>query len=146
MLVEDAEIKARELGAKTVGRASKSWLGVPLIVSGEVIGAIIVQDLEQENRFNEDDLHLLVTLGSQVAISMRTAQLLDNARRQVERQRLVSEITAKIRSSNNMNTILETTTTELRKALGAASTRLELGAQPSPSESRPNGDTSKNDE
>jgi transcriptional regulator with GAF, ATPase, and Fis domain len=136
MLVEDAEQKARELGAKTVGRASKSWLGVPLIVAGEVIGAIIVQDLEQENRFTQDDLQLLVTLGSQVAISLRTAQLLDNARKQVERQRLVSEITAKIRSSNNMNTILETTTTELRKALGAASTRLELGTQPKPSGDR----------
>lgn len=138
MLVEDAEEKARQLGAKTVGRASKSWLGIPLIVAGEVIGAIIVQDLEQEHRFNDDDLRLLITLGSQVAISMRTAQLLENARKQVERQRLISEITTKIRSSNDMNTILETTTVELRKALGAARTRVELGVpskavQPAPS-------------
>jgi GAF domain-containing protein len=130
MLVENAEEKARELGAKTMGRASKSWLGVPLVVAGEVIGAIIVQDLEQEHRFDDDDLQLLATLGSQVAISMRTAQLLENARKQVERQRMVNEITAKIRSSNDMNTIMETTAVELRKALGAARTRLKLGAVP----------------
>ena len=77
--------------------------------------------------FNEGDERLLATIGSQVAIAIRTARLLEDARHMVERQRLVSEITTKIRNSNDMGAIIQTTTHELRKALGAGRIRLELG-------------------
>ena len=126
MLVRDTERRTRELGAITVGRSSKSWLGVPLLVGGEVIGAMIVQDAEVEGRFDEDDQRLLATLGSQVATAIRTARLLDSTHRQAERQRALYEITAKLRSTNDFQTVLDTAALELRKILGAARVRLEV--------------------
>lgn len=77
MLVEDTEQRARALGAKIVGKMAKSWLGVPLIAAGEVIGVMTVQDTEVEGRFTEGDLRLLSTLAGQIAGLINSARLLD---------------------------------------------------------------------
>ena len=127
LLVEDTERKTRELGAKLVGKPAKSWLGVPLLIGGDVIGAILLQDLEQEGRFDEDDQRLLETLASQVAVAVRNARLLENSYKQAARQQQLYEITSKIRSSPNIPGILQTTASELSRALGARRARIELG-------------------
>src|SRR5215211_4555331 len=56
MLVEDTERRAIAMGAKIAGKPAMSWLGVPLQVRGEAIGAIIIQDLEHERSFDANDL------------------------------------------------------------------------------------------
>lgn len=58
-----------------VGRVARSWLGIPLIFAGHVVGAILIQDLNNENRFTQDDLNLLMTLAPQIATSVRNTQL-----------------------------------------------------------------------
>jgi len=126
--VENTEARAKELGAKVLGQPAKSWLGVPLIVANETIGAMVVQDLENEYRFDEDDQLLLSTLGSQVAVAIRNARLLDGMYQQAERERKLYEITNRIRSATDMKSILDITTRELRKALGARGSRIELGS------------------
>jgi GAF domain-containing protein/HAMP domain-containing protein len=68
--------RAEEMGAKLVGDPARSWLGVPLILSGELIGALVVQDLVRENRFSEDNVTLLETIAPQVAVSIRNTQLI----------------------------------------------------------------------
>ena len=54
MIVENTENRATALGAKLVGASAKSWLGAPLLVQGKVIGAIIVQDSDNENSFDDN--------------------------------------------------------------------------------------------
>jgi GAF domain-containing protein len=127
MIVYDTERRTRELGAILVGKPAKSWLGVPLLVAGEVIGAILLQDLEQEGRFDEDDQRLLVTLASQVAVAIRNTRLLESTYRQAAHERLLFDITNKIRSSSDISAILETTARELGMALGSQRTTIELG-------------------
>ena len=130
MVVKDTERKTRELGAKLVGKPAKSWLGVPLLVGGDVFGAIMLQDLEQEGRFDEDDQRLLETLAAQVAVAVRNVRLLDTTSKQASRQQQLYEITSKIRSSPDVPSIMQTTAVELGKALGAHRTRIELGVAP----------------
>jgi GAF domain-containing protein len=127
MLVEDTEAKAAELGAKVLGKPAKSWLGVPLLVAGEVTGAMVVQDLEHEHRFDEDDLRMLNTLAVQVAVAIRNTRLLESTHKQAERERLLFEITNKIRLASDMKTILATTATELREALNARQAGIKIG-------------------
>ncbi|MBN2147190.1 MAG: GAF domain-containing protein [Anaerolineales bacterium] len=127
MLVEDTERKTMELGAKLVGKPAKSWLGVPLLVAGEVLGAILVQDLNQEGRFDEDDMRLMETLASQVAVAVRNARLLESTYRQAERERLLFDITNRVRTSPDIPRILEATTRELSRALGARRATIKLG-------------------
>ena len=81
LLVKDTERQASALGAKIIGKAAKSWMGVPLSVGDTVIGAMILQDTTNENRFNEDDLGLLVSIAPQVAASIRNAQYVNRIRK-----------------------------------------------------------------
>jgi GAF domain-containing protein len=127
LLTDLNEDRLKELGAKMVGSPAKSWLGAPLIVSGECIGVLVVQDLEQENRFSQADLRLLTTLSAQVAGSIHNAFLLNISRKQAERERFLHEVTTRIRNSINRNSILETTAVELSRMLNARGARIEIG-------------------
>ena len=76
MIVKDTEVKAREMGAKLVGKPAKSWLGVPLMLGDQVIGVMAAQDLNHEDRFTTNDLNLFQVLAPQIAVTIRNAQLL----------------------------------------------------------------------
>jgi sensor domain CHASE-containing protein/GAF domain-containing protein len=132
MLVEDTINKARELGAKIQGAPAKSWLGVPLLVGNEAIGAMVVQDLEQEQRFSEDDRRLLSTLAAQVAIAIRNARLLENTLQVASRERQLFEVTSKIRGTIDMPDILRITAKEIGKVLKARRTSIKIGVEPAP--------------
>lgn len=101
-------------------------MGVPMLVAGEVTGAIVVQDLFLEHRFDEGDLQLMVTLASQVAVTVRYVSLLTNAHRQAERERTLNEITAQIRASSDAQKILQTAAREVARVVGARRTRLVI--------------------
>jgi GAF domain-containing protein len=126
MLVEDTERRATELGAKVIGATAKSWLGVPLLLGSEAIGAIVVQDTEQEHRFAEEDQRLLTTMATQVAIAVRNARLLEETRRRAEREQQVADIANKVRASTDVDTLLRTAIQELGRNLRAAEAVIQL--------------------
>jgi GAF domain-containing protein len=126
MLVEDTERKARQLGAVTIGVPAKSWLGVPMLFGGEVVGLIIAQDIMSEHRFDEEDQRLLSTLATQIAVVVRNARLLETSRQRADVEHLVNEITAKIRRARDMQGILQTTADELGAALGARRAHIRI--------------------
>jgi GAF domain-containing protein len=126
ILVEDTEKRAAELGAKIAGATAKSWLGAPLIVSGDVIGAIIVQDVEYEHRFDNDDLRLLTTIASQVAVTIRNIRLLQEAEQRAARERMITEITKKLWTSAEIDTIARTAIEELGRVMHASRAAIQL--------------------
>jgi HAMP domain-containing protein len=131
LMFTQAEIDARtqELDARQVGEAPKSWLGVPMLFGGQVIGLIIAQDVKEEFRFTAQDERLLSMLATQVAVVVRNARLLEATRRQARQDRLVNEITDRIRRQVDVEAILKTTTTELSRALGAHRATMRIDPQ-----------------
>ena len=126
MLVESAGKRASELGAKIIGSPAKSWLGVPLLVAGQVIGAMIVQDLHLEHRFDENDQHLLSTIANQIATTVRNARLISEAAQQTEMQSYAKEITNKLWSSTDIDSLLYTAINELGREFQAARGEIRL--------------------
>jgi len=53
-----------------VGSASPSWIGIPLQTPSKVIGVLVLQHYEKENVYTENDVKLLLSIGSQIAISI----------------------------------------------------------------------------
>jgi len=76
MINKNADQYTIQTGTKLIGKPAKSLLGVPLIIGGRSIGAMILQDIEKEERFTEKDLSLVMTIAPQVAITIRNVQLL----------------------------------------------------------------------
>ncbi len=54
-----------------IGAYSLSWLGVPLIISNETIGVMVVQDYEAKDRYSDHDLEFLTSISGQVAQAIR---------------------------------------------------------------------------
>ena len=99
MIVEDTEKKAAALGAKIAGKPARSWLGTPMIVSDEVIGALIVQDVENENVFDENDLQIMVSLSTQVAGVIHNVLLLEQMHDRAVQLQTAAEVARDISGS-----------------------------------------------
>jgi GAF domain-containing protein len=93
---------------------------VPIELRGEEIGTLVVQSPSTE-ALNSDQLDLIRAVAERVALSAENARLFEETTRRAERERLVSDITSKVRSLNDPQAMIETAAEELRKALGATS-------------------------
>ena len=69
---------------------------------------------------NQDQIDLIKAVAERVALSAENARLFEETTRRAERERLVSNITSKIRSVNDPQSMIQTAMDELRKALGAS--------------------------
>ena len=135
LIVEDTINRSRALGAIiTNDQPALSWLGVPMILGEEIIGAIIVQDLENEHRFDQDDMRLLTTLSAQVGIAINSTRLIHTSQIRAKRDQTLFEITNKIRYSANIEEVLEITAEELSKFLNLKSTQIEISFENVPNE------------
>jgi GAF domain-containing protein len=106
MLVEDSEQRARALGAKFIGTPAKSWLGCPFVIGGEAVGAIVIQDLEKEKRFTQDDLRFITSLSAQIGGAINNTRLLEQARRRALQLQTVAEISREVSSSLIVDNLL----------------------------------------
>jgi len=106
MLLEDAERRAAELGAKVVGRPAQSWMGAPMLLQNRVIGALIVQDLEQERSFTQDNLRFFTALAAQVAGVINNVRLLDESLHRSVQLETAAEIARDISGSLNLDELL----------------------------------------
>ena len=92
---------------------------VPIELRGETIGTLAVQT-PSLGEFNQDQIDLIKAVAERVALSAENARLFDETSRRAERERLVSDITSKIRSVNDPDLMIKTAMEELRNALGAS--------------------------
>jgi GAF domain-containing protein len=100
-----------------------SQILVPIELRGERIGSLVVQAPSLEE-LNSDQLDLVRAVAERVALSAENARLFEETTRRAERERLVSDITSKVRNLNDPKAMIQTAAEELRKALGA--TRVEV--------------------
>jgi PAS domain S-box-containing protein len=59
----------------SLGSPSKVWLGVPLVVKDDIIGALVIQNYQDEKAFSKKELELMEYVSSQIgyAISQKQA-------------------------------------------------------------------------
>jgi GAF domain-containing protein len=117
------EASEPEKARTKASQAETSQIVVPLELRGEKIGSLIVQSPAREE-LEQDQIDLIKAVAERVAISVENARLFEETTRRAERERAVSEITGKIRSVNDPQTMIQIAIEELRNALGA--TRVEV--------------------
>ena len=107
---------------------TRSEMAIPLLYRSELLGVLNVES-ELLSAYAENDEELLGTLGGSLAAIIANARLLEQIRAQAERERLLFEITDRIRRTTDMDTILATTASELTRAVGASRARIRVGAR-----------------
>ncbi len=91
LINQEMERQREQLGATLVGKRARSFLGVPIFVSGEAIGVVSVQSTIQEGLFTENDQHLLSTIAANVGIALQNARLFDEIKRHEQDARETAE-------------------------------------------------------
>lgn len=107
MLVEDTERRAVAMGAKISGKPAKSWLGVPLLARGVAIGALIIQDLEHERSFDENDLRFMVSVANQISGAIHNVRLITESKQTALQFETAAEIARDISSSLDLDELLQ---------------------------------------
>jgi signal transduction histidine kinase/DNA-binding response OmpR family regulator/uncharacterized protein YigA (DUF484 family) len=88
------------------GLAPASWVGVPMLGGGEVIGVISVQSYE-EHAFTEADVRLLETLAASTSVALENTRLFDETRR------LLAETDERAAELSTINAVSQALSSEL---------------------------------
>jgi GAF domain-containing protein len=100
----------REPGAGTT-------LVTPIAQRGTAIGALGVHLEDARRELTEDELALVQVVAERVGLVAESLRLLDETQRSAAQERLVGEVTSRIRESLDIETVLKTTASEIRQAL-----------------------------
>jgi GAF domain-containing protein len=113
-------VKQRALVVQSVTseEGTEAALVVPIRLRDEVIGALGLQETDGKREWTDDEIALVEAVADQMALAIENARLLAQTQRRAERDRLIANITARVRSSVHLESILQTAVRELGAALG----------------------------
>jgi GAF domain-containing protein len=120
----DAEVEqALQTGRVAMGEGSQddgapAGLAVPIRVRGQVIGAIDAHKPAAGGQWTPEQIVLLQTLSEQVGDALEDARLYQETQRRAAQEQLLGEVTARMRESLEMETVLRTAAEEMRQTLG----------------------------
>jgi PAS domain S-box-containing protein len=91
LIEENVAARVEELGIEAIRLESLSWLGVPMMIGGRVIGMISAHSHTTPRLFNEHHRDLLSAIANQAAIAIQNARLFEQAQREITERKAAEE-------------------------------------------------------
>jgi PAS domain S-box-containing protein len=108
----------RNLGISNGEGDAKSFLGVPLVASGQVLGVLAVRDTQRARAFGMNDQRILTTVATQLAAAIQNARSFERIRSFADDlNRLVEERTRELQQERDRIETLYQITAELARTL-----------------------------
>jgi GAF domain-containing protein len=107
------------------GKAS-STVSVPIKLRGQIIGVLDVRSKRGPRDWTREEIMLLEAAAERAALALENSRLLEGAQRRAARERTIGEISSKIGSASDFNSILRATVEEMGRRIGAAEVIFEL--------------------
>ncbi len=119
--------EAMQTGKTVLGeRATSAALATPIKVRDQVIGIVDAHKPAGAGAWSPAEIALLETLVGQLGVALDSARLYEDTQRRAARERLINEITARIRSSVTMDGVLNVAVREISQVTGASSAAIDL--------------------
>ncbi|WP_159788193.1 GAF domain-containing protein [Sodalinema gerasimenkoae] len=103
---------------------ARAYTLVPIFQGETLWGILAAYQNDGPREWQEDEVQLLVRIADQLGVALQQAETVQELRRQseriartAERERAVAQVIERIRESLNLDTIFDTTTTEVRRLL-----------------------------
>jgi GAF domain-containing protein len=116
-------IQAGEMLESDTGEAS---MAMPLRVRDQVVGALRFSKGEKGGHWTADEIVLIETLAEQLGVALESARLYQDTQRRAARERLVNEVTARIRSSMTLEAVLNSAVREIGHLVEANYAAIDL--------------------
>jgi GAF domain-containing protein/HAMP domain-containing protein len=97
---------------------------MPIKLRNQVIGVVNIKTPSKGRRWSEEEVNMIRVISDRLALALENARLFEETTRTAEREKLVSDITTSIRSTNDPQAMIEMAVSELRRALGVS--RVEI--------------------
>jgi GAF domain-containing protein/DNA-binding response OmpR family regulator len=104
---------------------TRSEMAVPLILKGEVVGALDVQS-NMANFFNDDDVTVLTTLAAQISVAIDNAQLYDQTRARAKDMYFLFTVASAASGAETLQDASTNIVGSLQELLNSASVSLYL--------------------
>jgi len=108
--------------------AENASLAIPIKVRDRVIGVIDGRKPDGRGQWTQEEIALVQTLAEQSALALESARLYQDTQRRAARERMVGEVTGRIRETLNVEAVLKTAVDEIRQALQLERLVVRLGA------------------
>jgi GAF domain-containing protein len=92
-------------------------LSIPLTLRGTKIGTIKLSASDPDRMWTEDEIDMVQAAAERTSLALESARLLKDAQKRAAKERIIGEISAKIGSSSNLESILQTAIQELGNTL-----------------------------
>ena len=92
-------------------------MAIPIILRDHVLGVIRMRKPTESAGWQADEIELINTLVDQLEVALESARLYSETQRRAQRERMVTDITTKIRANTDPQAMLQTAVQELRQAL-----------------------------
>jgi GAF domain-containing protein len=109
--------KALQTGHAIVAGQDGTALAIPIQVRGHTIGVVDVERPNDTGQWMPDQIAMMQTLAEQLGVALEGARLYQDTQRRAAQERLIGEVTSRIRESLDIETVLKTTASEMRQAL-----------------------------
>jgi GAF domain-containing protein len=102
-----------------------SVFAVPIQIRNHTLGVV---DIRFSNaNVSQDLIHLIEGAVSRMAVSLENARLMEEVRFRAERERLVGEITSRVRAAPDVDSVLQVAIQEIGRSLGVEEVMIQLG-------------------
>jgi GAF domain-containing protein len=107
--------------------SAPATLDTPIVVRGEPIGALKLQDVDPDRAWSANDRSLLEAVASEVAVAVDNARLIEQTERRAQREQFIAEVSRKMLAASNLQSIIQIAGDELGHALQVGRTEVTVG-------------------
>ncbi|MGW8144358.1 MAG: GAF domain-containing protein [Anaerolineales bacterium] len=128
----DLPKKMEELGSQWVGgdedetRQSQSYLGVPIIIAGEVMGVISLTNYDREEAYSDSDVNLLSTLAASMSVALENARLFDEERQRSAELAIINSVQQALSSQLDYQEVINLVGDKLRDVFNTESIAIRI--------------------
>lgn len=102
-------------------------IAIPIKLRGQTIGVLDIRAKNGQRPWKQDEIAMLEAAAERAALALENARLIESAQRRAARERAIGDISSRIGSVSNLESILQMAVEELgRKIGGAAEVTLEI--------------------
>ena len=111
------------------GSDGANTLAIPIRVRDRAIGLIDAQKPDGAGAWTPEEIALLEALVDQLALALDSARLYQDTQHREARERLIGQVTARMRETLDVRTVLETAADELYQTLGLDKVVIRLAGE-----------------
>jgi GAF domain-containing protein len=130
-LIGNSELDDRSRRTLVESQGARAFLASPIISGERLLGWVLVLSLDAPYAFTDQEIRLYRGLSDQAATVLRNFELLEMATTRAEQERLLADLSARMRETLDMDLILQTALREIGASMDLSQIEVQMQSKDS---------------